>query len=119
MTQELLAEFVGLLGDGTLTGARLVTMLEKVFATLSDDRHAQLFSWLTLEPPAPTGESTSGDDVTRDLLAMLLQRVRGRDGLPPLDADPRDLELCWRSPVQSVLVLRASPRTAGAAAGRR
>ncbi len=88
MTAELLAEFVAVLDDeAPMPSERLAAMLVKLFATLSDDRHAQLFAWLTVEPPQPGIDTGDYDRTTRDLLALLLDRVRRRDGAPPLDAD--------------------------------
>lgn len=88
MTAELLGEFVALLDDDKpMPAERLEAMLVKLFATLSDDRHAQLFAWLTVEPPQPRIDAADYDRTTRDLLSVLLDRVRRRDGARPLDAD--------------------------------
>ncbi len=87
MAHELLGEFVAMLGDDAPSGARLESMVTKLFATLADDRHAQLFAWLTIEPPQRPVDADHLDRASRDLLAVLLERIRRRDGRPALDPD--------------------------------
>jgi AcrR family transcriptional regulator len=86
MAQDLLAEFVLLLDDGPAPSDRRAAMLGKLFATLSDEKHAQLFAWLAIESQQSAGEAQRHDSATAELLAMLLERIRRRDGQPPMDA---------------------------------
>jgi hypothetical protein len=57
-------------------------MLGKLFDTLANDRHAQLFAWLALE----AGDTASPfDDATQALLERLLDRLVDQTGQPAPD----------------------------------
>jgi len=65
MANELLGEFLAVLESHPHSAERRGEMLGKLFDTLANDRHAQLFAWLALE----AGDTASPfDDATQALL---------------------------------------------------
>jgi TetR/AcrR family transcriptional regulator, repressor for neighboring sulfatase len=77
MANELLTEFMGVIDGEPPSPARLGEMLGKLFRTLSNDRHAQLFAWLALEA-ADSSEDT--DRATETLLHAFLERIGRHEG---------------------------------------
>jgi TetR/AcrR family transcriptional regulator, repressor for neighboring sulfatase len=77
MANELLTEFMGVIEGEPPSPTRLGEMLGKLFRTLSNDRHAQLFAWLALEA-ADTFEDT--DRATETLLHAFLERIGRHEG---------------------------------------
>lgn len=77
MTEELLNDFVSLFGTGQ-SEPNLRQMLERLFATLSDPRNAQLFGWLAMEPSSTGGDRERYDQASKALLDELLARIGER-----------------------------------------
>lgn len=83
MAKELLTEFMGVIDSEPPSPARRGEMLVKLFRTLSNDRHAQLFAWLALEAADSFGDT---DRATEALLEAFLARVVRQDGSMDRDA---------------------------------
>jgi AcrR family transcriptional regulator len=75
MAGELLGEFIGLIGAGEPSPARLGELFRRLFAGLSDSRHAQLFAWFALSALDQPEEVVNAATETRPLVEALLQRM--------------------------------------------
>jgi AcrR family transcriptional regulator len=75
MAGELLGEFIGLIGSGEPTPARLGELFRRLFTGLSDSRHAQLFAWFALSALDRPEEVVSAATETRPLVEALLERM--------------------------------------------
>jgi AcrR family transcriptional regulator len=82
MANELLTEFLGVLESHPPSSERRGEMLGRLFDTLANDRHAQLFAWLALEGGA---NAAVFDPATQSLLETFLDRLVGQPDLPALD----------------------------------
>jgi AcrR family transcriptional regulator len=75
MAGELLGEFIGLIGAGEPTPARLGELFRRLFTGLSDARHAQLFAWFALSALDQPDEVVNAATETRPLVEALLERM--------------------------------------------
>jgi len=83
MTAELLNDFVAVFDAGGERAPQFDRLLERLFATLSDPRNAQLFGWLAMEPSGSGVDRERYDEASKALLDKLLARIQKRaDGLP-------------------------------------
>ncbi len=78
MANELLAEFIGLIGDGAPSPTRLGELFSRLFTGLSDDRHAQLFAWFALSALDHPEELSSAASETRPMIKALLEQMTRR-----------------------------------------
>jgi TetR/AcrR family transcriptional regulator, repressor for neighboring sulfatase len=75
MANALLAEFIGLLGDGAPDASQLGELFTRLFAGLSDNRHAQLFAWFALTALDRPEELANATVETRPLVTALLEQM--------------------------------------------
>lgn len=83
MANELLTEFLAVLESHPPSPERRGEMLGKLFDTLANDRHAQLFAWLALEGGRES--DAPFDAATQALLETFLDRIVGQADLPAPD----------------------------------
>lgn len=84
MASELLTEFLGVLESHPPSAERRGEMLGRLFDTLADDRHAQLFAWLALESDGSNAPSPF-DAESEVLLERVIDRIVGARDLPAPD----------------------------------
>lgn len=75
MAGELLNEFIGLIGAGEPSPARLGELFRRLFSGLSDSRHAQLFAWFALTALDRPDEVVNAATETRPLVEALLEQM--------------------------------------------
>ena len=75
MAGELLGEFIGLIGAGEPSPARLGELFRRLFFGLADPRHAQLFAWFALSALDQPDEVLHAATETRPLVEALLERM--------------------------------------------
>jgi AcrR family transcriptional regulator len=75
MAGELLNEFIGLIGAGEPSPARLGELFRRLFKGLSDSRHAQLFAWFALTALDQPDEVINAATETRPLVEALLEQM--------------------------------------------
>ncbi len=75
MANELLAEFIGMIGEGAPTPTRLGELFSRLFTGLSDERHAQLFAWFALTALDHPEELGSAASETRPMIAALIEQM--------------------------------------------
>jgi AcrR family transcriptional regulator len=84
MANELLTEFLGVLDSHPPSPERRGEMLGRLFDTLADDRHAQLFAWIALEA-AHAPASSPFDADTGALLERFIDRLVEQKDVPAAD----------------------------------
>jgi AcrR family transcriptional regulator len=86
MANDLLTEFLHVLEAHPPSSERRGEMLGKLFDTLANERHAQLFAWIALEA-ADTPEPSPVAADTEELLERFVDRIVGQRDLPAPDRE--------------------------------